>query len=87
MPTEPSFRLTLYSKPGCHLCEDVRALLDEFQADYGYAVDEVDITTDAELFARYRFEIPVLLRDGGEIARGRIDGRELIRLLGRVTSS
>ena len=87
MKTEPSFRLTLFSKPGCHLCEDVRVTLDELQPEYGYAVDEVDITAHAELFAQYRHEIPVVLKDGRELARGRIDDRELVRLLRRITSS
>lgn len=73
--------LTLYSKPGCHLCEEVRASLDELQPSLGFALDEIDITTHADLFARYRFEIPVLLKDGMEVARGRITDRELMGLL------
>ena len=70
--------LTLYSKPGCHLCEDVREILDGLQPTYGYAIEEIDITADAALFARYRYEIPVVLKDGVEIARGRIDEQRLI---------
>jgi hypothetical protein len=59
----------------------MRVLLDELQPEYGYAIDEIDITQDDELFARYRYEIPVLLKDGREIARGRISDRELITSL------
>lgn len=70
--------LTLYSKPGCHLCEELRATIDELQPEFGFTIDEVDITSDANLFARYRYEIPVLVKDGREIARGRISDRELI---------
>jgi hypothetical protein len=73
--------LTLYSKPGCHLCEDLRALLDELQGEYRFAIEEIDITGDANLFSRYRYEIPVLLKDGEEIARGRISDRELVTAL------
>ena len=73
--------LTLYSKDGCHLCEDLRALLDELQSEYDFAIEEIDVTRDAELFARYRYEIPVLLKDGREIARGRVSDRELVKLL------
>ena len=76
-------RLTLYSKPGCHLCEDVRALLDELQPDYRFAIEEIDITADADTLERYRHEIPVLLRDGKEVARGRITDRELMDILTR----
>lgn len=74
-------QLTLYSKPGCHLCEDLRRLLDELQPDYGFAIEEVDISADEELFARYRYEIPVLLREGRQIARGRITERDLVAAL------
>ena len=77
--------LTLYTKPGCHLCEDVRTLLDELQEEYGYDITEVDISRDADLFLRYRYEIPVLWKDGKEVARGRITDRELLRAV-RATS-
>ena len=73
--------LTLYSKPGCHLCEDVRLTLDELAAAHDFVLDEIDITHDAALWRRYRDAIPVLLRDGAEVARGRITDRELIALL------
>jgi len=73
--------LTLYSKPGCHLCEELRAAVDELQAEHPFTINEIDITTNLDLFARYRYEIPVLLRDGVEVARGRITDRELIALL------
>ena len=73
--------LTLLSKPGCHLCEDVRALLDELQPDYGYDVEEIDITTRDDLFAEYREKIPVLLKAGAELASGRLDEQRLVAIL------
>jgi glutaredoxin len=73
--------LTLYSKPGCHLCEAVRSLLEELQPDHDFAIEEIDITANAELFALYRCEVPVLLKNGSEVARGRITDRELIDIL------
>jgi glutaredoxin len=72
-------RVTLFSKPGCHLCEEVRTLLDELREDRAFELEEIDITRDADLFARYRYEIPVVCRDGKEIARGRISDRELVK--------
>ena len=69
--------VTLYSKPGCHLCEEVRTLLDALQPQYGFAIQEIDIRSDDALMARYRYEIPVVLRDGWEIARGRITDRDM----------
>jgi glutaredoxin len=76
-------RLTLYSKPGCHLCEDVRSLLDEIGTSHSFAIEEVDITKNDTLFARYRFAIPVALIDGEEVGRGRITERDLLDALER----
>ena len=73
--------LTLYSKPGCHLCEELRTLLDELQPQCGFVLEEIDITRDASLFARYRHDIPVLLMGDHEIARGKIAERDLVSLL------
>jgi glutaredoxin len=73
--------ITLYSKPGCHLCEEVRARLDELQPEFGFTIEEIDITRHTELFERYRHEIPVLLIDGTEFARGRISEPELLNVL------
>lgn len=73
--------LTLYSKPGCHLCEELRTLLDELQPQFGFALEEIDITDDPALFVEYRHDIPVLLEGGNEIARGRIAERDLVQLL------
>ena len=75
--------VTLYSKPGCHLCENVRTLLDELAPERRFAIDEVDIQRDARLFERYRYHIPVVLIDGVEVARGRIDETRLIAALAR----
>jgi hypothetical protein len=59
----------------------MRTLLDEFQTEYGFTIEEIDITRDADLLARYRHDIPVLLMEGTEVARGRISDRELVEML------
>lgn len=79
-----AYMLTLLSKPGCHLCEQLRADLDDLQPEWGFAIEELDITRNAELFARYRHDIPVLLRDGAEIARGPMTPAALVTLLRRL---
>jgi glutaredoxin len=75
--------VTLYSKPGCHLCEDARALLDELAVERGFGIQEINIEKDATLYARYRYEIPVLVIEGVEIAKGRVDERRLVAALER----
>jgi hypothetical protein len=55
------FRLILYERDGCHLCEEARVLLDEMIGVDRY--DRVDIDTDDDLILRYGFRIPVVSLD------------------------
>jgi len=75
--------LTLYSRPGCHLCEEMKAIVRGVVERYGepVAIDEIDISTDPELEARYGLEIPVLLLNGRKIAKYRVTAGELARAL------
>jgi glutaredoxin len=57
--------IVLYSKPGCHLCEDARALLARLEWRYPHSVQEIDIRSDPETFRRYDIRIPVMVVDGG----------------------
>ena len=70
-------RVTLYSRPGCHLCDDARAVIAAVCADLGEAYEEVDITTDDDLEDRYRDEIPVTLVDGRQHDFWRVDAARL----------
>lgn len=70
-------RVTLYSRPGCHLCDDARAVIEAVCADLGEAYEEVDITTDDDLEDRYRDEIPVTLVDGRQHDFWRVDAVRL----------
>ena len=68
-----SARVTLYSKPGCHLCEDARVVIERVCADLGTSYDEVDITTSPELVEAYGEQIPVTLVDGARHDFWRVD--------------
>jgi thiol-disulfide isomerase/thioredoxin len=63
--------LTIYSRPGCHLCDEMKAVVQRVAdaAEPPLAVEEIDITTDPALEARYGLEIPVLLVDGRKVLR------------------
>lgn len=76
-------RITLYGKPGCHLCEDARCLLERLSRRYPLEVHEIDITTDPELFRRYDIRIPVLELESGGRLEAPIRERDLKRLLSR----
>lgn len=57
-------RITLISKPGCHLCDVAREVIERVSRDLGVSWTERSIVDDPELHARYREEIPVTLVDG-----------------------
>ncbi len=59
-------RVTLFTKPGCHLCDDARAVVEQVCAELGEAYVEVDIGSDPALSRRYAEEIPVTLVDGAQ---------------------
>jgi glutaredoxin len=71
-----SARVTLYSKPGCHLCEEARAVVEQVCSELGEGFEEVDITSgpDAERLTRaYGEEIPVTFVDGRQHDFWRVD--------------
>ncbi|GAA3524474.1 glutaredoxin family protein [Nocardioides daeguensis] len=59
-----SARVTLYSRPGCHLCDDARAVIEAVCAELGESYDEVSIDDDPVLADRFANEIPVTFVDG-----------------------
>jgi glutaredoxin len=78
--------LILYGKPGCHLCDDARAVIERVTAARGVAIEHVDITLDPALHARYGERIPVLEIDGEEAFELFVDEGALARRLDRVGS-
>jgi glutaredoxin len=57
-------RVTLYSRAGCHLCDDARAVIEDVCAELRESYDEVDIDADPELRERFTDEVPVTFVDG-----------------------
>ena len=66
-------RLTVYSKPDCHLCAEAMARLRELEAELRFTVEERDITTDDALLRAYFERIPVVTLDGEELFEYFID--------------
>jgi hypothetical protein len=75
--------LTLYTRDGCHLCDDAREVLARVAASTGEGFTEVDIAADPDLTAEYGDRIPVLLLDGREHGYWRVEEARLLRDLGR----
>jgi hypothetical protein len=59
-------RVTLIGKPGCHLCDEARAVIAEVTTELGEEYDEVSILDEPDLAARYAEQIPVTLVDGAQ---------------------
>lgn len=75
--------ITLYSKAGCHLCDEAREHLETVAAEREFDLREVDIRRDPELFERYRDRIPVIVVDGEERLEGRIEEEDVQALFER----
>ena len=73
--------VTLYTRPGCHLCDDARAELQRLRARLPFTLEEVDITTDDALHRRYLERIPVIALDGEELFDFFVDERALTERL------
>ena len=78
--------LTLYGKPGCHLCDDARAAVERVTARRGVPLAQVDISRDPVLFKRYGERIPVLEMDGETVFEFFVDEVVLERRLDRVNA-
>ncbi len=73
--------LTLYHRPGCHLCDDMRDALLEFQPEYAFQLCEIDIDASPELRARYGVLIPVLCLGTREICHYHLNPEALAEAL------
>ena len=76
-------RVRIYSRPGCHLCDDAREVVARVCADLGTSYEEVDITTDPELLRRFTDEVPVTFVDGAQHDFWRVDEARLRAALNR----
>ena len=82
MNTTQTARVTLYTRPGCHLCDDARLVVARVCDELGEAFEEVDITTDVDLEDRFGEEIPVTFVDGRQHDFWRVDETRLRAALG-----
>ncbi|MGA3016267.1 MAG: glutaredoxin family protein [Bryobacteraceae bacterium] len=77
-------RVTLYTRAGCHLCEEAKRVIEaaRWRADFDY--EEVDIDgddSDRELRRRYNDEVPVIAINGVKAFKYRVEAKELLKKL------
>jgi len=73
--------VTLYSRPGCHLCEEAKAAIAPALREFGASLREVNIEADAVLEGRYGRDIPVLFIGARKAAKHRVDVEQFRRQL------
>ena len=69
-------RVIVYSRPGCHLCDEAKAAIQNSNCSDRYTLEEVNIESDDELLKKYKYDIPVVTIDGEEAFRHRVDPNE-----------
>jgi glutaredoxin len=73
--------VTLYTRPGCHLCEEAKAAIAPLIGEFGAALREVNIDDDAALRQRYGWDVPVIFIGGRKVANHRINVERFRRQL------
>ena len=71
--------IILYTRPGCHLCEDAADLLERLATRMDLAIVEVNILEDVNLYERYKHSIPVVAISDGPTLAAPIREEELLR--------
>jgi glutaredoxin len=64
--------VTLYTRPGCHLCEEAKAAIAPLLREFGAALREVNIDDDAVLRERYGWDVPVIFLGAHKVAKHRV---------------
>ncbi len=73
--------VTLYTRPGCHLCEEAKAQMAPLLTRFGATLREVNIDADQVLRARYTNDVPVIFLGPRKVAKHRLDPARLARQL------
>jgi glutaredoxin len=76
-----SLEVTLYMRPGCHLCDEAKSLIAPLLAEFGARLREVNIDTDPKLHERYNVDVPVIFLAGRKIAKHHVDPIQFKRQL------
>ena len=69
----------IYSRPGCHLCDEAKAAIMSAGCSDQFTLEEVNIESDEELLRKYKYDIPVIVINGIESFIHRVDPQEFIR--------
>ena len=71
----------IYSRPGCHLCDEAKAIILSTGCSAQFTLEEVNIESDEELLRKYKYDIPVIAIDGVETFMHRVNPEDFIRVI------
>jgi len=74
-------RVTLYTRAGCHLCEEAKRAIEAARGRADFDYQEVDIDGDRELRRRYNDQVPVIAINGVKAFKYRVEAKELLKKL------
>jgi glutaredoxin len=83
MPAEKPV-VTIFSRPGCHLCDEAKEAIHNSGCDGEFVLDEINIDDDAKLIELYGNDIPVVFINHVKVFKHRVDPREFKRKLRRL---
>ena len=75
--SEKSIRIEIYSRPGCHLCDEAKEVIERVGRRFPFALSVINIETDPELEKLYGEQIPVVFINGNKAFKYRVDEAEL----------
>jgi glutaredoxin len=80
----PDIQIDIYSRPGCHLCDEAKDVIDRVRERHAFAVRVINIEEDPELESVYGTEIPVVFINGNKAFKYRVDEGELEKKVKRL---
>jgi glutaredoxin len=80
-PVPSPLEVTLYTRPGCHLCEEAKKQIMPLLAEAHGTLREINIDDDPELRERYNFDVPVVFLGSRKVAKHRLDVAQFRRQL------
>ena len=81
---ESSVQIDIYSRPGCHLCDDAKEVVERVRLRFPFSLRVIDVETDPELEKAYGEQIPVVFINGNKAFKYHVDEQELEQKVKRL---
>jgi glutaredoxin len=85
-PTPTKAQVTIYSRPGCHLCDEAKQAIEGAGCQNEYTLEQINIESDQDLLNRYQYDIPVVTINGVEAFRHRLTAEDFRKRLRQPTA-